>query len=393
MKHTVIRPASAWTTALACIWIGLLGTARLGACPGFVESVEWMVCASDTVAVGTFKEIKPEKGTNGVIDEHCVFNIKEMIKGKPDKEITFVYRHSAEARKDWQPGPGEEVLVFLSTRKEYRVERQTTWIARATCANDVPDKDMRLIPNREKLLSICRQWAASPIRNAIIDEIEANSKLFRHFHIGNLLYLEVPADEAHRQRFLKFAKSNDSDHRLKAAQELWKFPDDESEAALRSLLDDTTERIWPAGKEGISRIEYSVRSAAYRGLKQLGKPMPRPLLDRPPSAEESRKHRHKAWQQSITPGLQFGWKVAAMHDGDDMQEGLHASTIVEADLVNDAEKCTLRVVPEEFGKQQNEKMEYLGFSRQEKCHFYATPSMPPSLRIVLTSHFLLTVQN
>lgn len=120
----------------------------------------------------------------------------------------------------------------------------------------------------------------------------------------------VPAEEKFRARYLKNAKSSDSGERSEAAANLGKFPGDESEAALRTLLEDTTEGIWIRLPDSISEIEYGVRSFAYYGLKNLGKAVPENLtLKRKPTEDEQKNYRLQHWANKFKSVARDGWSV------------------------------------------------------------------------------------
>ena len=79
------------------------------------DSVEWLTCASDVVAVGKITSVKNSKGPGQVIYADCILKVSELIKGPPAAELSFCYRYLSDGFK-WTP-PTTEVLACLSRHK------------------------------------------------------------------------------------------------------------------------------------------------------------------------------------------------------------------------------------------------------------------------------------
>ena len=382
------------------------------------DSVEWMTCASSVVIVGKVKNVTSTKGPGDVVYDDCTVEVSETIKGKPAKEVTFSYRHLGHAENDWK-APRKNLLVFLSVWQDDYTDKQARLLTEPDyetrmhkrlvpsrdhspfsilILTDLPktlfDKEMRRVTDRNELLGLCRQWAASGVTQSVRENAPLDSDVFKQLFGGSAVFLAVPAEEKYRQRFLKLAQSPNANERANAARELWKFPGAESETALRLLLEDKTENIWFFANDTIDRIEYGVRSAAYRSLQQLGKPVPQIPLQREPSPDERRKYRHDAWRKSFREALQDGWKLDDIRDAEVTTKEHREWTVVEIDLSKNNDRTTLRLVPKEFGKDNARKGVYLGIDgpdNQGGRHFYGDSDIPELLKQRLISYFGLVL--
>ena len=79
-------------------------------------TLEWLVCASDVVAVGKVSSCQTIKGPDQVIYEDCVLTVSEALLGTPAKEIHFTCRHFTDEPLKWK-APKAELLVCLSICK------------------------------------------------------------------------------------------------------------------------------------------------------------------------------------------------------------------------------------------------------------------------------------
>ena len=382
-------------------------------------SVEWLTCSSKIVAVGRISKITSVKGPGDVIYKDCILTVSESIKGDAGKEVSFCYRHFPEKEKSWEK-PGQDLLVFLSAWKDrytdeeargggfsdpyYEIRMHGKLVPAGgqssfcimTLSNlpDLFDKDMARIADREAVLKLCRKWASSPIVNSIQEEAPWDSEIQRKYYAGSSVLFEVPAEEKHRVRFLNMAKSADHSERATAAAELGKFPGNETEEALRSLLIDQSERTWTYANDTIAKIEYGVRSAAFRSLQQLGKPVEPMALERQPTADEQRKYRQDAWLKSFKEGLREGWEVASIRDGETRAIGSREWTVVLIQLVNGGEKYELALIPKELGKDTVPDHDYLGINGRDSQgarRFYSRRRIPDSLKTRLVQYFGLAI--
>jgi hypothetical protein len=414
IKNKAMTPSTlAWTVLLlAASFSPFLKAAIMG-----IDSIEWLTCSAQIVAVGTLKEIKPVKGPNNELYEDYVLTVTEMIKSPLQKELAFTRHAPGRPDESWKK-VGQTLLVFLSQQKDRFTDEQARTLTdgyyfhetrlhkRLVPASgfgdlsliplaDLPkylfDKDTHRISDRQALLALCRQWSTSPIKHSIQEWVEDGTDVYQSLFAMSAVFLMVPAEEKHRLRFLQAVKSQDSGLRHTAAAELWKFPGDESEAALRSLLNDTTETTWWRGNSReIDHFEYSVRSAAFNSLKQLGKPVPDLPLRRLQTAEEQRKSRHDSWRQTFMQVLKNGWTVADILDGEVLTKNSRDWTVVEVDFTNGKDKYSLLLIPQPFDTRKTGTMKFLGIRdpySDSSYYRYASPSMPPDLEKMVSSCF------
>lgn len=80
------------------------------------RTVEWLVCASDVVAVGKITRIKTVKGPGDVFYEDCVLTVTESINNASAQTIPFCYRRFSSDSVEWLSAGGE-FLVCLSIHK------------------------------------------------------------------------------------------------------------------------------------------------------------------------------------------------------------------------------------------------------------------------------------
>ena len=282
-------------------------------------SIEWRTIESSVVAVGKITKHDTERGPGDVLYEEIVFEISENIKGAADKQISFTFRHVDGHHKPWIP-PGGDLLVFLSVAKDYKdfnnpdvyidpdarrmhkklvphpggYDRPTGYsvISLSDPLNDLFDRNQQPVSDKDELLKMCRTWVNSDVIHPLQIWVESDSLVFTRYYSLSAVYFIVPAEEKFRERYLKYAKSAEEKERSQAAENLWKYPGDESEAALRELLKDESHSYWLSGPPyTIKEVEYNIRRAAYHGLKQLGKPVPNDIvIKRPPTPEEQAEY-------------------------------------------------------------------------------------------------------
>ncbi|OAI57682.1 hypothetical protein AYO49_06460 [Verrucomicrobiaceae bacterium SCGC AG-212-N21] len=355
------------------------------------DSIEWIVCESTVVATGKISDVKEVPAPEDAryrLDEFTLV-VTDTIKGEPKPQVTFrVGRHS-KAPAPSKPS-GRELLVLL--RLHYGQEHLSPTRDRAPFTildlSDLPetlyDKEIKRVTDRNTLLALCRTWARSDAKHSLHEKVPLESKLYEKLWRGSSVFIKVPAEEKHRLQFLAFAKSTVPDEREAAARMLRKFPGPESEAALRSLLSDSTESVQQGPGDFIFRIEYPIRSAACRSLEELGKPLHGLTLDRAPTAEERQKFWHKGWQQRLSGALQDGWKLTAIRDGETrMVDSRQFYVLVEAEVSNGEEQCTMVLVPKQFETDKAPTGTYLGvfrFGDGGQWLIYARNGIPPAFK-------------
>jgi hypothetical protein len=89
------------------------------------DSIEWLACDAEIIAIGHLKEVRKLKGPGEVVYEDCTLVVTELLKSPAQKnEVSFTFRrfnyHPSMA--DWMRDDAE-VLVFLSTSKDHGPEK------------------------------------------------------------------------------------------------------------------------------------------------------------------------------------------------------------------------------------------------------------------------------
>jgi hypothetical protein len=192
---------------------------------------------------------------------------------------------------------------------------------------------------------------------------------------------------------MDLARSPKQHEREKAARELQKFPGGETEAVLRRLLDDDTERFLHREYDQISRVEYPVRSAAFYSLVALGKAVPGVALGPQPTPEEQRQLRVELWGKSFTTALKDDWRVS-VDDGpsrvveDSMGRRQETIVIVTSRRVERSAGFTL--LPRRWPAQDPPGEEFLCIYRADSSgprRFYLQGELPDELKQRVVHYF------
>jgi hypothetical protein len=365
------------------------------------DTLEWLACASEVIAVGQITRSTTTRDDGGRANEEWILRVTEMIKGPPAREISFRYQNlwnddiswirrtaepmvllsRAKSDKDWDPtAPAQEKPVDLTiidlsaTAPPVTVapknKNAPSFLVPTTARHpfsvldlqkpppDLFNRDGRRLTSRDEILAIARTWSKSPITAYLDRNVDPPSDAFEQLYSGSVVLLRVPAEEKYRAEFMKLARSGTTYERGKAAAELAKYPGVETEKLLRSLLDDTSEQPWLLAGDGIATIRYPVREAAYNGLKQFGVDVPELPFERAPKEEERRQLRATTWRSSFQSALPSGWQVLSVRDGPTkpiVVEGgnpvkTRDITIVVVEIGKDSERYNVTLVPLEWPK-------------------------------------------
>lgn len=342
MRTIQARLASAGSL-LCFVLLVFAGTNAQAAISG-TSSIEWRVCEAKIVAIGRITEVKTTIG-GSVQYEDAVLEVSEHIKGSDDKQIHFTFRHLTDKHEKWDYPKGDVLVFLIIPKSPFTDEQIKGYAARGdpydfdsvrmhkklvlmgngdnligysiipltNPIDDVYDRKMQSVTDKDDMLNICRKWGESPITHSIQMDVPFGTPLHKRYYAMSAVLFVVPAEEHFRSHYLAYAKSADKGERQQAAWELHKFPGDETEAVLRKLLDDKTETIWTYLPDSIAEIKYEIRSGAYHGLKHLGKSVPEDLvLKRKPTEEEQSKYRIQHWGDRFKRVAQDGWKVKSI---------------------------------------------------------------------------------
>jgi len=369
------------------------------------SSIEWLTCTSEVVAVGKIEKITITKGVHSVIYEDCVVQIDELLKEDiKGKELTFCLRTlSANPTAKAFMNSKEGVLLFLSKSKDHGRETHLdnkyvpaskhhplSIIDLSNPSKYLFSKEMRILTDKDEIFRIVRKWSASLIVHSLDREVPFESPIYQRLYAGSACYLCVPAEEKYRSHFMNLAQSPLAHERAKAASELYKFPGEETEGVLRELLKDQTENYWYSAADTISKVEFSVRAAAYMSLRALGKPVPEIVLERKPTGEEQRDLRHNYWRKSFKSAFPDGWKVVSVEDGETRTTSLGERTAVVVVCKSSSRSCKFTLIPKEWAKQDLLASEYLGINGQHsqgRRHFFLVGALPKDLKTKVIRYF------
>src|SRR5688572_22356690 len=263
-------------------------------------SVEWLARSADVLAIGRIRQVTHLPGPGDVTYERCVVELGQVFKGDlRGRRLTLVIRrmHLPSVRPLTESKEG--VLLFLSwSTHEWEKPMDRVWVPagdmRGLMVFDLTNppeklysKDMRAVVTWEEVFDIVLRWGAAPVKHSVLWEVPPGTPGLPAYH-ASAFYLVVPAEEKHRLHFMDLARSPKQYEREKAAEELRKFPGAETEAVLRRLLEDDTQRPVHRDHHELNGIEYPVRKAAFYTLVAMGKPVPGVALRRMPTPQERR---------------------------------------------------------------------------------------------------------
>lgn len=367
-------------------------------------SVEWLSCSSEVIVTGKVTKVNDVEGPGKVTYEECTIKVERVFKGKVEgKELSFTLRRIGD---DSRAGPllksDGPILFFLSKSRDHGPEKhlEGKWVPTPRAQNgSIVDlsrpitrtysKEMKILDDSKELLKIVAVWAASPVKHFVREDVPGGP-LHEELYAGSAVYLIVPAEEKHRLRFLKMARSPEAYTRSLAAGELWKFPGDETEKVLRDLLKDDSESFSHYSQDQIAGVEYHVRAAAHRSLTALGKKVEKMQLQRDPTAEEQQALRVSAWGTSFSTALKGGGWTIAITDGATRRIDGRDHTIVVVTCSRDKQKATFTLVPRDWPAANRPKSDYLGtngLSSQGARRFYLEGTLPEETKTEVSKYF------
>lgn len=362
-------------------------------------SLEWLTCSAEAIIVGTISEIATSRGPHQVEYETCIVDVRQVLKGDVEgKRIAFTLRRLG-ASPTVQPLAQSKasVLLFLSKSKPDEMEGplQDKWVPTeshvtpaivdlSTPPKKVHAKGWKIVDDKNEVLKIVGEWAKSPIKHSLSLADDQPSFLYR--------VMTVPAEESYRPQFMALARSAKPGERARAAAELYKFPGDETEAVLRQLLKDDSQGRSGDGFDRLSRVEYFVRSAAYRSLKELGKPVPEVVLEREPTPEEQEEYRNevrKQWRESFSTAMKDGWSISAADGQTRVLEGRERIALIITCRKGD-QQATFTLVPKEWPAGELPETEFLGINgidSQGARRFFLDGKLPAEVKQQVVAYF------
>jgi hypothetical protein len=369
------------------------------------SSIEWLTCQAEVIVVGKITQMMTTTGKHAGTYKDCYVEIDEVIKGKvKGKEIMFFQRPLppnlpvAELAKS-----KHKLILFLSKStgrgpshyigRKYVLTSRRFPLSAFDLTNLPPDaysKDMTIIKDPQKLLKIVRHWAKSKITNSINADVPYESKIHKQLYSGSSCFLIVPAEEKFRAHFMKMAGSKEPHERARAASELYKFPGKETERVLIKLLQDKTESFGHSSADTLVRVIYSVRAAAYRSLRRLGKKVAAIDLERKPTKQEQVSVRQSYWKKSFETALTDGWQVSEVKDGKARKAAGRDTVAVLVSCSKGKSSCKFMLVPKEWDKKNwpsEENLGINGINNQGARYFFLRGALPEPVKQKLVKYF------
>jgi len=368
-------------------------------------SLEWLTCQAEVIVVGKIKTVTTTKGTGPVIYEDCVVQVEEVLKGQiKGGEVTFCLRSSS-PNSGIRPSLNRkgDTLFFLWKSKGHGPKSHLngkyvptslspvlTILNLADPPKHIYSRDMVALADRDQILRVVRDWSKSRIVHSLWSEVGHDSPIHRHLYSGSVCYLVVPADEKYHAHFLKLARSEVVQERVRAARELHKFPGNQTEVVLRELLTDDTGTYSYTAQDIVSSVRYSVRAAAARSLRKLGKAVPELTFARKPTPEEQRQVRQRCWRGEFTNALTDGWAVDTVKDGRAWRTSLGGTATVIVTCKKDKLRCSFTLVPKEWKDTTVPGAEHLGINgpnSQGGRQFYLKDDLPKQVKEKVVRYF------
>jgi hypothetical protein len=284
-----------------------------------VDSLEWMTVDSPLIVRGKVLGSGDTGGPGAVVYRDVKVRVQDALKGDPGGQTVTVRLRlvGADQTASAWARDGHSFLFFLRKGQDEGDAALTgRWVLRETRQSAIDlnrpkgayTADMRRARDSAEILRLVRRYAArKPPRRAVGApnifkaqdgylrlEIPFDAPFFSEVFAGSTCYINVPVEAKHRPLALARARSADLHERAAGADLLRNFPGEDTVKLLRALLRDPGESRWTGQNGELVRISYPVRAAAYDSLRALGEAPERPVLERPPSAEEVRKARQKA---------------------------------------------------------------------------------------------------
>jgi hypothetical protein len=300
-------------TALALAGLAFLAAPAARAEINLADSLEWMCLDAPLIVRGCATDIKETRGPGAVVYRDVTVQAAEVLKGKVDgKAVTVRLRVIGDDAigKDWLAG--RPLLLFLRPGDPHDdKELGGRWVLREAHQSAIdlrqPKRvfgaDFKHVGDTEAILAVARRYAARANDRAAVGapnvfkaqrgflrlEVPFDAAIHRDLYAGSACYLNVPAEERFRPLVTARLRSASAHDRAQAADMLANYPGPDTVKALKALLDDPAEDHVVQQGGRLVAVRYPVRAAAYEALRALGERPAAPVLERAPTAEESRR--------------------------------------------------------------------------------------------------------
>ncbi len=359
----------------------------------YSSSIEWMTCESDVIVLGEIEIIELAKPSRLITYDLLTIKIDKVLKGEIADRKLFFELNSSDTKtiSETLNKSDNTFLIFLKKTADADNDKKYT-----PTSSQLPlsilnldylpayiyDKDGKTVQSAPEIINLVKNW--SDIK--IADSLAVRPKIFRSFAD----FILIPAEEKYRKIFLNMADSENPFERKRAASELSKFPGEKTETVLRRLLEDEIEETSYFAADVIFKVNYSVRAAAYKSLKVLGKSVPEVKLERQPTFDERRLLRQSYWKKSFTDALPVEWKVFSVEDDKSFQIEGRETASVTITLEKDSYIVRIVLIPKECDESHFPQTEYLGIngkSSQGGRHFFLDGNLPKNIQSKLTDYF------
>ena len=284
------------------------------------KSLEWISVDAPLIVRGTVTDVKP---TKDVFPEQPFWKVEEVtvtvtetLKGDHQPTITWRWLNSSvESAWQWRTD-GHERLFFLTHGQEnyHGVNLSKDWVLYSSYPYlpidlvDVPKApvaaDMTAIKDPQQILEKVKSrvkhqatvelpQVAQPATNVgfayhapnggVQLAVPEDSSAYPVLSQGSACFLIVPADEEYKKIAMEWVRAKNYALRIKGAQILSAFPDEDTINVLKGLLEDpaTEEMTEHSSSAGERKYQmFGVRKAAFQALSRLGVTVEKPEFEK-----------------------------------------------------------------------------------------------------------------
>ena len=264
-----------------------------------VKSLEFISDTSTHIGIFTTTNVVPEAPHTTRLEQFDAYEIaatrSRILKGDPQTEVRFRYVAEKQPMRTDAVTNGAEFLVFFTETNSITTISHQVDLSRPNTGpygSIAITKDFKVLRSKDPILTalaarLSRTNNPTAVRTGpgwlgnggIMVCIPHNTEAFPLLNRGSVLSMIVPPDDEYRIQAHALLSSKPAAGKWSAAYVLASYPDTNTIAALRTLLDDTetyTYRVSGANGAIITNVTYPGRTAAYLVLKRLGVDVKKP---------------------------------------------------------------------------------------------------------------------
>ncbi|MFL5245495.1 MAG: hypothetical protein ACJ8FY_25655 [Gemmataceae bacterium] len=275
------------------------------------ESIEWVLTASDRVAVGKVVKVDQVTGTDKKDYQVVTAEISTTMKGEQADRVAFLVDHyiNKDHAKHWMD-EGIPLLFCLVKNDGKRIPvpvDKVTWVIREDGNNPdavllgkskhywtgcipVLTRDFDVLTDKETILRFLGQTLKASKNDRTLQSctclVPGRTAVYEKLWALGSVRLIVPVDEKLETLGRSRCSSESSIYRKDGAKILRHFKNDKNVAILRMLLSDNAtsdstshELVRGQMKLVYRKKEYPVRQAAFAALRELGVKVDKPVLE------------------------------------------------------------------------------------------------------------------